>query len=274
MNPRRLVDLEPQGIRSQLLRAGMAMQPPDSTYKKTLLGLGVAGTSLGTAKGVGAAVGATGPKAFIGGTLFKWVAIGCVGGSALLGAAEISGTWPRRAATEVVMVHSPKAPLRRARTSKQSRVGAAASAEPAPGADGALGSNDFAGNEPVANDSARGARATPALPATSAESLRAMARSATSIASAVHPSSLAPSALAAEVSLVDEIRRAVEAAEPARALELIGLHGRRFGDPHLSEEVAFFRARALAMSGRLLEAQRAMEQFESDYPASPLTERH
>ena len=79
--------------------------------------------------------------------------------------------------------------------------------------------------------------------------------------------------LAAEVRLVNGARAAIDGRDPARALDLLADHQRRFAAGALEPEASALRVDALCAAGRTPEAEAEALRFHSRHPGSPLERR-
>ncbi len=82
-----------------------------------------------------------------------------------------------------------------------------------------------------------------------------------------------PDPLTAEVRLLATARRAVDAGDAARALDVLDDHDRQFAYGALAPEAAALRVDALCAAGRTGDAEDAARRFVARFPASPLARR-
>ncbi len=208
MNPRRVVEQYPQSLEAQLLRAGQAVNAPDSTLEVTLTALGLCASSSAAASASGA-VNAKAASLF--GTLSaKWTAIAILVASGAfvavhlprwLGAAASTTGLPQRARAAVTILNIDAPPP---------EIVTKTLAEP------------IASSKP---DTTAVPRVVPR------ERLPSTAKLGDS--------------LGAEVALIDAARQALDEGEVARALTLLQQHDRQFKTPRLAQEATLLRARAL-----------------------------
>ncbi len=213
MNPRRVVEQYPQSLEAQLLRAGQAVNAPDSTLGVTLAALGLAATSSAAASASGA-VHAKAAGSF--GTLCaKWTAIAILVASGAFVAARLP-RWLGPAAS------APEQPQR-------TRAAVKISEADAPPADVVTKTSA----EPMA-------------------SAKPDATAVPRVAPHERPASAARSddSLGAEVALIDAARQAVDEGQATRALGLLQQHDRQFKTPRLAQEATLLRVRALSQLAR------------------------
>jgi outer membrane protein assembly factor BamD (BamD/ComL family) len=82
-----------------------------------------------------------------------------------------------------------------------------------------------------------------------------------------------PSTLEAETRLLREAHEALQAGQPARALDLLDQQSQTYASGQLGEERAAARVVALCKAGRPVEAQAAATRFLAEHPHSPLADR-
>lgn len=81
----------------------------------------------------------------------------------------------------------------------------------------------------------------------------------------------APTSLERELARLDQARRAVNAHDPARALEALAAYDRELEAPALRAEATLLRVQALVAGGRLPEAQREVANVLSTHPRDGYT---
>jgi hypothetical protein len=129
---------------------------------------------------------------------------------------------------------------------------------------------------PAAMASAPALRVEPSMPtevvAQPAPEIGAPAASSAPSSSSVAPRARAPrvDALALEVGVVGEARRALVEGRPDRALALLDEHAETFARGALREEFLASRVLALRALGRTAEARAALERFVAEMPHSAL----
>ena len=208
MNPRRVVEQYPQSLEAQLLRAGQAVNAPDSTLRVTLAALGLGATSSAAASASGAANAKA--AGFFGTLTAKWTAIAILVASGAFVAAHLP-RWLGAAASAPEQPHRTRAAVTILN----------ADAPPA----------DLVTKTPAALMASAKPDAT-AVPRVSPHERQ--------------PSAAKPGdSLGAEVALVDAARQALDEGQAARALALLQQHDRQFKTPRLAQEATLLHARAL-----------------------------
>jgi hypothetical protein len=207
----------------RLLRAARTETPRRGSLQRTLLSLGVTGlaTTAG-AKTVAGAVAIT----------LKWVAVGALGGSVVMG--TMAGIRQLAGPSPAPNVSAPSV----------SRPGVSPrSAEPRH--DVPLLAEPEANPEPKT-------KSTGALPLASPEPGPAIDRP-----------------LAEEIGVIDRARASLNAGNPSEALRALDEHDRRFNDPRLGPEALYLRMEARERFGDRAGAEQAAREILEKYPGGP-----
>jgi len=229
-----------------LLRAGQKELPPRGALEKTLSGLGAATAVIGVSHGAAAA---TAGKLGLW-TLAKWAGAGILSGAITVGGVELiqQGIESRRRAVDDSSV-TAATPAERAIEPRQSP----------------------ASFSPVSPLAAPSARATAAMP--ESHEVAAGKRDGRTAVSSIRRSEPVASdvdrAIAVEIALIDEARRALRAGDPASALETLNRHRSEVERPRLEPEAQYLRMEAFAAAGNGAAAQRAASALLERYPKGP-----
>ena len=219
-------------LEARLIRAGIRETPAPGSLQKTLLGLGLGASALGTASSVGA-LGLTKAGASItAAALVKWAGIGAAAGLVL--AATSHGVY-RVSRTAPAPVGSHSAPLR----------------EPT--------------RAPELAPSARVSEPSPVGTASSLTPSAAPARSVQSVPESAEPDS----PLAAEIAFVDGARVAYQRGEAGGALARLDGYERFFPHQRLLPEVLYLRMQSLRQKGETVRAKELAERLVRDFPNNP-----
>jgi hypothetical protein len=209
----------------KLLRAARAETPRRSSLQRTLLSLGVTGlaTTAG-AKTVAGAVAIT----------LKWVAVGALGGSVVMGTVagirQLAGPSPAPSVS-VQSVSRPGVSPRPAEPRHDI---------PQPA-------------RPEASPEAKG-KSTGVLPLASR---------------APEPGSAIDRRLSEEIGVIDRARASLNAGDPGGALRVLDDYDRRFSDPHLAPEALYLRMEARTRLGDRAGAEQAAREILNRYPGGP-----
>ena len=307
-DPRRLLDLEPQGLERELLEVGRDDRISERSRQRIWAGvaggvgaaLPAAGTASaagatggaaagaggaaagGSAAGGGAAVGgAAGAAAKLG--LSAWVGIGLLSGGILVGGTAhfLSETAPPAVAMKVP----------RTSQSKAASVRLVAPVEASPATEPSVAENAA---EPVAPAPATAAAAPPRAPsaalalrprvaggvsqskeppavaaAPSAVPTPAAAPATAAPATAAPAASVTPDALEGELKVLDRARQALRGGDAKRAARELEEHNRRFSLGVLAPEAYVLRIELAFKRGDRAGASLLARDFLAKYPTSP-----
>ncbi len=116
---------------------------------------------------------------------------------------------------------------------------------------------------------------TAAPPADPSEPLESVAPEAPNVVRAAprHVEAQPANNLSAETELLAKVRERLRAGRATESLALLAEHARRFPNGALSEEAAASHVLALCAAGRISEADAEKARFHSSYPRSPLGPR-
>jgi hypothetical protein len=245
---------QPTEAERRLLRSAQLDVPPASGKGRALAAVGLA-AAMTTTAGTGGATAA----AVTLGSVAKWITLGAVGGAVAFGAVEEVPPMVREAlrprpplvAAPAVMTASHRAPpsphpLSSSPASQPEPP--AESAEPAdhsPGPSGPAAPTLLAERSvrrPPPNPPAALRQSNPAV-AQPTEPPRAVERADTSLATGA--------TLAAEVSALDDARRALASGDAESALRSLDTYDRQFARRRLGPEAAVLRIESLVAQGRL-----------------------
>jgi hypothetical protein len=209
----------------RLLSAARAETPRRCSLERTLLSLGVTGlaTTAG-AKTVAGAVAVT----------LKWVAVGALGGSVVMG--TMAGIRQLAAPAPAPSISAPSV----SRPARSPRPAEPRHDVPVP-------------FEPEASPEPR-AKSTAVLPLASREP---------------GPGPAVDRYLTEEIGVIDRARASLNAGDPSEALRALDEHDRRFDDPRLAPEALYLRMEARARLWDRAGAERAAREILKQYPGGP-----
>jgi hypothetical protein len=224
-------------LAARLIRAGIRETPPPATLQKTLLGLGLGASAVGTASTAGALGLAKATASITVGAVAKWVGVGATAGLVLAAASD--GVYR---ATRTVSAPTAGFPSVRPPETAPAPVHAprAAPTEPAP------------------------ARTAPALAPPAAPK-----RSVSSAPVKIEPES----PLAAEIAWVDGAREAYQQGDAGATLARLEGYERMFPKQRLLPEVLYLRMQSLSQRGETERAKKLAGRLVRDFPNNPHASR-
>lgn len=234
--PPRLRDEPYSALERSLLDAGRSYSASDSTRRRALAALGVAGLA------TSGSAAASSLSSLTKSGLTKWGAVAVLAGGGALAAAH----YLRQAPSTTAASGALGAPL----TAATAAVPAAAP----PAIEGA----------PVAPDG-------DAVPVVEASAIPTAAPNAPRVEAKA--AQAAPAALAAELSALDAVRGSLRAGNPSAALSALDAYSRSFPRGKLGLEAEVLRIDALAKSGQTAAARSRAEAFIKRHPDSVLASR-
>jgi hypothetical protein len=227
-------DVSDHELEARLIRAGIQETPAPGTLQKTLLGLGLGASALGTASSVGA-LGLTKAGASItAAALAKWAGVGAAAGLVL--ATTTHGVYRATRAAPAPLVSNSTPPREATRAPELA---------------------------------ARPAASEP-LPAATASSLPPFAAPQRSVQSASERAEPLPP-LAAEIAFVDRGREAYQRGDALAALARLDGYERFFPNQRLLPEVLYLRMQSLRQKGESERATELARRLMRDYPNNPHT---
>jgi TolA-binding protein len=243
--PERLNQRESSELPARLVRAGAAEVPSARSLERTLVALGAAATTLGSA----GAAGALNAAASGAGGAFGTAASGKVASLTLLGLVKWAGTGIATGVAVSMVAHAVEpAPVR-------------VSPSAAPHGDVVA--------PPVPEPRSEPTSATPAPvtePSASIEAPRVIQGDANRD---VRPTELLGAPLAAEVAFVDRGRSAFQRGDSKAALAALASYEREYPERRLLPEVLYLRLEALSASGEEARARELARRIVRDFAKSP-----
>jgi hypothetical protein len=235
-DPERLLDQKNSELEALILRSALDERPPSGLAKRTLAAIAVAGGAVTAAGSASAATGGAIKGASVGASAGAGAGAGAAGGGVLgaIGMGAIAGIITLGIAQWSMDAEEPA----RAKTAQEAHS-ARLSGLAAPRS--ALGSEKDEGERANGSDAREdGSEASGAPPSPSSSAALGRARA---------PSQRA-SALASEVALLDEARRALQSGDAAGALAILDRYERSFAGGQLAREAAQLRATAASAAPR------------------------
>jgi hypothetical protein len=243
--PERLNQGQSSELSARLVRAGAAEAPSTRSLERTLVALGAAATTLGTAGAAGAlGTAASGAAGALGAA-----ASGKVASLTLLGLAKWAGAGIATGVAVSMVAHAVEPAPVRVSPSAAPRGEVVAPAMPEPR------------SEPTS-----AARAPVTEPSVSIEAQRVMPGDANRDA---RPSEPLGAPLAAEVAFVDRGRSAFQRGDSKAALAALASYEREYPERRLLPEVLYLRLEALSASGEDARARELARRIVRDFAKSP-----
>ena len=248
-----IVDPEQSEFEDALMRVGRDVRMSPELRNKTLAALGV-GVAVGETTTSVAKAGTVGWLSGKTGTIV--VATGLVGALGVAGAVALSAG---RSAPPDDGARAPVATVEERASRTPQAAAESEPDEPTPeiDADAPAQPPDVAESDEVET------------PAASAEEGRRKPRAA----STQHPPASEASGLREELSHIARVEGALQAGNPARALDLLAEYRRRFPRPRLGLEAEVLTIQALSENGSSAAARKRAARFLEKYPTSPLGAR-
>jgi len=249
--PKRIIHDDPEGLGASLVRAALDERPGSHAKRKALVGLGLLAGSTTAASSAGAALSTTHSAGALSLTVFaKWLGVGVVVGVATVGGAVAveQAAEPRSQSPSAAAAPNPSTPpsgrVHPAEPSVPETVGTPATVVSTP-----------ARNKRIAPSGATAASPAPARLAPPASAMSG------------------PSALAAELALVDGARAALRAGRAQQALRLLDRRDAEHPRGAFAIESTVLRIEALSRVGERSRAIALGGQFLDRHPNSPLAQR-
>jgi hypothetical protein len=231
---KRLIEEGGTRLEVDLLREAQVESPPAGAARRTLAALGVGAAALSSSTAVASAA-AGGAKVSMSLMAVKWIAIGVVGGAAVVGGIEgvrIATSPEQRPLAAVAVGERPSQPA---------ALPARAAAEP----------NGVERVSEVPAVAAPPVAGPPAAPRAERAAAADLPRSSTDLEAPAPapPATAASASLAPEIAMIDAARRAVAQRRPDEALGILGRYGEQFPRGRFVPEATYLRIEALLQRG-------------------------
>jgi hypothetical protein len=243
---------DPTDDEKRLLDSARLDVPPRAGKRRTLAAMGLV-AAMTTTAGTGGAATTAGA-----GLIVKWLALGALGGTIALGAVGSLAPLVRGLREHPSAVVAPR-PLQAAVSTGRPSFGVSSAPGPAP-VEALPSLPNVEALSPLPDveapiDPTPPVHATPSAP-------RILAQRVETTRPTDHPStSVVDDTLTAEVTALDEARRALAAGEPGPALLSLDAYDRRFALRRLGPEAAVLRIEALMAAGRPDQAHQLGDQL-------------